>query len=245
MNKNIFFLTILIFSFFFVSAQKERKFIREGNDSYNSNSFKNSEVSYRKAIDKNKESFDAAFNIGDALYKQKKYDEANKQFSSILNDELSNNSKSKLFHNIGNSFLQSKKYKESIEAYKNALRANPNDMDTKYNLAYAKNMLKQQQQKKKNNKNQDKKNKDKQKDKKQDKNKKNQDKQKDKKKQDNKEQDKKNNDQKKQQQQAKPKISKKDAEKLLKSLQADEKKVQDKLKKQKAKTVRVKSEKEW
>ncbi len=240
MNKNIFFLTILIFSFLFVSAQKERKFIREGNDSYNSNGFKNSEISYRKAIDKNKESFDAAFNIGDALYKQKKYDEANKQFSSILNDELSNNSKSKLYHNIGNSFLQSKKYKESIEAYKNALRANPNDMDTKYNLTYAKNMLKQQQQKK-NNKNQDKKNKDKQKDKKEDKNKKNQDK----KKQDNKEQDKKNNDQKKQQQQAKPKISKKDAEKLLKSLQADEKKVQDKVKKQKAKTVRVKSEKEW
>jgi Ca-activated chloride channel family protein len=139
----------MIFSFLFVSAQKERKFIRQGNDNYDDSNYKNSEVSYRKAINKNKESFDAAFNIGDALYKQKKYEEANKQFTSLLSDGLSKDTKSKVYHNIGNSFLQKKKYKESIEAYKNALRNNPKDKETKYNLQYAQNKLKQQEQKQK------------------------------------------------------------------------------------------------
>jgi Ca-activated chloride channel homolog len=72
-------LGILIVVLFFVSAiitfaQADKKFIRQGNHAYEKEKFPDSEILYRKALDKNKESADALFNTGDALYKQKKYE---------------------------------------------------------------------------------------------------------------------------------------------------------------------------
>jgi len=216
-------------------AQKERKYIRQGNKEFESENFENSEVSYRKAVDLEEEkSHQPAFNVGDALYKQKKYEDATTQFESIADLEISKEEKAKIYHNLGNSLLQSDKLKESVEAYKNALRNNPKDMDTKYNLAYAQKKLEQQQ------KQQNKDKKDKNKDKKdQDKNKQNKDQKKDQKKQ-----DKKNQDQNKEQQQ-KQQISKKDAQRILQALANDEKKTQKKVKEEKAAADKVKTEKEW
>lgn len=125
-------------------AQQERKFIRKGNKLYEKENYQESEIQYRKAIDKDKNSYSALFNIGDALYKQQKYEDATKQFNDLSGKQLNKEEKAKLYHNIGNSMLQNQKLKESIEAYKEALRNNPNDMDTKYNLAYAQKMMQQQ-----------------------------------------------------------------------------------------------------
>ena len=68
-------------------AQQERKYIREGNDLFDKQDFEKAEVEYRKAADKKADSFEAAFNMADALYKQKKYDEALKQFSALAEKE--------------------------------------------------------------------------------------------------------------------------------------------------------------
>ena len=54
-------------------AQQERKFIREGNELFEKQDFEKAEVEYRKAADKKANSFEAAFNMADALYKQKKW----------------------------------------------------------------------------------------------------------------------------------------------------------------------------
>src|SRR3989339_2087025 len=129
-----------------VFAQKERKYIRKGNKEYEKENYQNSEVEYRKAIDKDKNSYHASFNIGDALYKQEKYEEAANHFNELTGTKLPNDDASKIYHNIGNSLVKGQKLKESIDAYKEALRKNPNDMDTKYNLAYAQNMMKKQQE---------------------------------------------------------------------------------------------------
>jgi len=221
-------------------AQQERKYIRKGNKEFEKGNFDDSEVFYRKAIDKKDDSYNASFNIGDALYKQEKYDDAINQFSDLTNQELTKEDKAKIYHNLGNALLNNKKIKESIEAYKHALRNNPSDMETKYNLAYAQKLLAQQQ---KQDQNQDQ-NKDKNKDKNKDQNQKKNDDQKDKdqQQQDQKDQQQDKNQQQKQQQ---PDISKQNAERILQALANDEKKTQQKVKEQKAKAAKVKVIKNW
>ncbi|TFG88963.1 MAG: tetratricopeptide repeat protein, partial [Candidatus Atribacteria bacterium] len=154
---------ILLFMLWFTGslfAQADRKFIRQGNREYEKEKFSESEISYRRAIDKNKGSGDAVFNSGDALYKQKKYEDAGKQFieSHKMNEEKDKRSAS--MYNLGNSLLMSNKLQESIEAYKNSLKLKPDNMEAKYNLAYVQDLLKkqeeqQQQQQQQNKDNQD------------------------------------------------------------------------------------------
>ncbi len=206
-------------------AQTERKFIREGNDFFEKQDFEKAEVEYRKASDKRAESFEAAFNMADALYKQKKYEEALSQFTALAKKETDKERLGEIYHNIGNTLLAMQKTDESIEAYKESLRNRPASEPTKYNLEFAR--QKQQQEQNKDQQNQDKKDQQEQ-----NKDQQNQDKK----------------DQQGQQQEQPSKISKEDAERLLEALQNDEKKVQEKVQKQKVqeqKAKKMKIEKDW
>jgi hypothetical protein len=234
-------IVILLFtSVVLTYAQADKKFIRKGNHEYEKGKFPDSEISYRKALDKNKESADALFNTGDALYKQKKFEESGKEFEENFKMNEDKKKKSASLYNMGNSLLMANKVKESIDAYKGSLKLDPKNMETKYNLAYAQDLLlkqQQQQQKDQNKKNQDK-NQDKQQQKKDQKD------QKDKKdKQDNKDQDQNNKDQ--QQQQQDQGISKEDAQRVLNALANDEKNVQEKVKLAKAAKEKVRTTKNW
>jgi hypothetical protein len=221
-----------------VYGQDDKKYIRQGNGKYNDNKFADAEVSYRKAIDKNKLSKDAGFNLGDALYKQNKYDEAGKEFLDNSSAQTDGIKKSVSYYNLGNSLLNNKKIKESIEAYKNSLILNPGNKEAKYNLAYAQDLLKMQEQEQKNKSNQG--NKDQ---KKEDPRK---DQNKDQKNDQNKKQDQnQNQNDKQEQQQQEQKISKEDAQRLLNALANDEKNVQEKVKLAKAAKERVKTRINW
>ena len=217
----------ILFLVFFSAAgfgQSGKKYVREGNRNFYEKEFEESEVSYRKAINKEADLFDANFNLGDALYKQEKFDEAATNFGGLTNRVESKKELAKAYHNLGNSFLKSQKIEQSIEAYKKSLLYYPDDQETKYNLSYAQDLLKKQQQQKKNQKqNQDQKqNKDQQ------------------------EQNKNEQQKDKQEQQKQPqKISKEDANRLLNALANDEKKIQEKVKKAKAKAQRIQTEKDW
>lgn len=250
-----------------VSAQQERKFIREGNGLFNGQDFEKAEVEYRKAIDKKALSFEAGFNLGDALYKQKKYEEALQQFSAMAKEEKDKEKLGELYHNIGNTLLAMEKTEESIEAYKESLRNRPASPETKYNLEYARHKQQQQQDQNKDNQDQNQDNKDKQNKDNQDQNKdqnldqkdQNQDQNKDQQNKDQQDQNKDRNqdnkdnqdkqDQPQQQsQEQQGKISKEDAARLLEALQNDEKNVQEKVQKQKAqeqKAKKMKIEKDW
>ncbi len=220
-----------------VLAQEERKHIRDGNKSYNDSKFEESEISYRKAIDKSPNSFNAAFNLGDALYKQEKYEEAANQFQALASRDLSKEDLAKVYHNLGNSYLQAGKYQESIDSYKQALRNNANDLETKYNLSYAMRMIQQQQQNKDQNQENDDKNKEQQEQQ-------NKDKQEQEKEQQNQEQQK-EKENKEQQEQQNQEISKEDAQRMLDAMQNDEKEAQEKMKKAQVRTQKVKVEKDW
>ncbi|MDO8627759.1 MAG: tetratricopeptide repeat protein, partial [Candidatus Diapherotrites archaeon] len=131
---------------------------------------------------------------------------------------------SKAYHNLGNSYLKQKEFEKSINAYKNALKKNMDDEETRYNLAYAQKMLKQQQEQQK--QKQDKKDQQKDKDK-------NKDKKEEKKKDD------------KQEQQQQKNISKEDAQRLLEALNNDEKKLRDKMNEKRVKVAKTQIEKDW
>ena len=210
-------------------AQTENSLIRKGNSSFEKANYKEAEKDYRKALEINKESEKGQFNLGTAVYKNNNFEESTKLYSNLAEKKTDPGLKSKVYHNLGNSLFQSKEYEKSIQAYKNSLINDPRNIDTKYNLEYAKMMLKQQQQQQQQ---QNKDDKNKQDEKKDQQNKKDQ-----------------NKEQKKQDSQQQPqdqrKISKDDAERMLEALKNDEKKTQQKVKKQQAKVQVVGVEKDW
>ena len=234
--KRMFMILMSMLILFPATAQhKERKYVREGNKSYNEGKYANAEVDYRKARDEAKDPVVPDFNLGTALYKQKKYDKAAENFLSVAGKTDENRVKADAYYNLGNTFLEAKKIDEAIAAYKTALKYDPQDMDAKYNLLYALRLKQKQQQQKKN----------------QNKNGKNDRQQKNDQQKNQQQQQQQQNQQEKQNkqgQQPQPqpgKISKKDAERLLQALANDEKKVQAKVKKAKAKRQHVKSAINW
>jgi Ca-activated chloride channel family protein len=145
MNK-LFITLLFVFGLLYnADAQSERSLVREGNQLYKKEKFADAEVSYRKALEKNKELKQGAFNLGDALYKQERYNEAAEQYRIAAQNQKDPEIKAKALHNLGNALLKEQKFPESIAAYKEALKLNSKDIDTKYNLEYAKRMLQQQQ----------------------------------------------------------------------------------------------------
>ncbi len=242
---------ILNLTAFNLSAQSEKKMVREGNSQFEDGNFSEAEIEYRKALDKKPGYFKGTFNLGDAMYEQENYEESGKLFAEVAEGVHSDEHKASAWYNLGNSLMKEQKYKESIEAYKNSLRLKPDDQDAKYNLAYARKKLDEQQQQQDQNQDKDQ-NKDQDKDKDKQDQDKNQDKDKqdqDKKDQDKKDQnqDKKDDQQKDQDQQPQPQqISKEDAQRMLDALKNDEKKTLQELQKQKAKAAKSKkTEIDW
>ena len=229
MKKTSFFLALMFCVLASTYGQSKKKLIKEGNKLYNDSSFNLAEMKYRKSLEKDQDYFNAAFNLADAVYKQERYQEATSFFEALKDNAKNNQELSQINHNLGNSLFKENKIDQAIDAYKNSLRQNPNDEETRYNLAYAQ-KIKQQQQNQDQDQDQDK---DKEeKDQNQDQEKKN----------DNKEQ--KENDQ-KNQEEKKDEMSKEDAKKMLEALQQKEKELQEKLQKKKTKGQKIKILKDW
>lgn len=220
-------------------AQSERSHIRDGNSAYQDKKYADAEVSYKKAIEKNKEMVEGSFNLGDALYKQDRFGEAAEQYQIAASRANDNETKSQALHNLGNTLLKDKKIQESLAAYKEALKLNPKDTDTKHNYEYARRLLQQQQQQQQQQQKQD----DKKQEKKQDKQEQKQDQQQQQQQKQQQEQQKQQQAQQQQAQQKKQQISKADAERILEALKNEEKKVQKKL--QKKVPARVQVDKDW
>ena len=207
------------------SAQSDRQYIRQGNQQFKTGDFANAEVSYRKALEKNPRNPQAVYNLGNALLAQNKDSAAVVQFESAAKLETNPMRKYQSFHNLGVICQSHKMYGEAIEAYKNALRLNPDDDETRYNLVLCQRQKQKQDQ---NQQNQDQQNKD------------------DQKKDDKKDQqqDKDKQDQQKKEQ-PKPQMSKENAEQLLNAAMQQEKQTQDHMKKAQQQPQRRSIQKNW
>ena len=200
----------------------DRDYLRSGNKLYNDSLFIKAEVDYRKALELNPKSTDAMFNLANALLMQQKAKEAMEQYESVSKIEKDKEKLAQIFHNMGVILQSSKQLQQCIEAYKESLRNNPKDEETRYNLALAQKLLKDQQQNQQNQQqNQDQQQQEEQKEEKQDQNKDQQ--------QQNQDQQQQNQ---QQEQQNKNEMSKENAQQLLNAVMQDEKNVQDKVKKQ-------------
>nr|WP_294482065.1 tetratricopeptide repeat protein [uncultured Bacteroides sp.] len=222
------------------SAQKaERDYIRKGNRLFNDSVFVDAEVNYRKALEVNPKSTVSMYNLGNTLSQQQKFQDAMEQYASASSIEKDKMKLAQIYHNMGVLFQAGKDYAKAVEAYKMSLRNNPTDDETRYNLALAQKMLKDQQQNQQNQDQDQDKNKDQQQkqDQKQDQN---QDKQNDQKKDDKKDQQ-----QPPKSEKQDNKMSKENAEQLLNSVMQDEKDVQDKVKKQQQVLHGGRLEKDW
>lgn len=247
-------------------AQSEREHVREGNTLYEQEQYPDAEASYLKALEKNPTMDQGIFNLGDALYEEERFESAAQQFEHSAETLVDPTNKAQAYHNLGNSYLKAEKLPESIEAYKNSLRLNPQDLDTKYNLSYAQAMLKKQQeqeQEEQENEEQENEEQDRKEDKEKDESQRQQseegqdDQQKPAPKEENEqrgpeEQQARQGDQPKKREQPrqaeKPKekgLTKEEAARLLEALLNEEKKVQMKLDKKKNRSTRAKIEKDW
>ncbi len=138
-----------------VFGQNERKFVRSGNKLFmeavrdttrlDTVRFGQAEEEYRKALNLRPTNDLWNFNLADALYKQMRFEEAEQKFKELSEKLETKTEQARALHNKGNSQLMQQRIDDSIESYKEALRRNPNDLDTKYNLAYAQ-MLKDKQE---------------------------------------------------------------------------------------------------
>lgn len=244
------------------AAQAERRYIRQGNQLYHSAIGDTGQVDttqmraaaelYRKAIEKSPASTEAKFNLANSEFRTRDFEACEREYKALANGIAPDTTMAKIYHNLGNSQLMQGKLRESIESYKNALRRNPRDIETKYNLALAQSKLQQQQ----NQQQQQQQDQDQQQN--QDKNNEQQQQQ-----QQDQQQQQQDNQQEQQQQQAQEqqaqeqqgqegepkegeKISKEDAARILEALQNNEQKLQERLKnEQKQKSQSRQKSRDW
>lgn len=125
----------------------ERGLVRKGNKLFNKGEYAESVTRYDEALRHAPTSFEAGYNLSNALYKGEKYEEAEKRMTQVLADTLlSDADRAEAFYNLGNSQFQQKKYKEALQSYRQSLLCNPSDQEAKYNYAYTKRLLDDQQQ---------------------------------------------------------------------------------------------------
>lgn len=201
-------------------AQTDRQYLRQGNKQFRAGNYADAEVSYRKALEKNDRNPQVLFNLGNSLMAQRKDSAAIVEFEKATKIETTPLRKSMSYHNMGVICQQHQMWGEAIEAYKQSLRLNPNDDETRYNLQLCKHQQKKQQQ----NQNQQQQ------------------------KQDQQKQDEKKQEQQKQEQkpeQQPPKMSKNNAEQLLNAAMQQEKQTQERMKKAQQQPQRRHLQKNW
>lgn len=258
---NIKLFNLLICLPLFVYSQKGDiiNHIYEGNKEADLEKYSEAEIKYRKALSISPEETKALFNLGNTHFNDKDFDEASQRFFQTQKFSKDKNEKHMAFHNMGNVFMKKKDYAKAIESYKNALRNNPKDDETRYNYALAKELLEKEKQK---DQNKDKKNKEDKNnsDKKEEKNDKNDKNEKDENKKDDNSKNKKeekNNKSKKnkndgpnkkndQNQKRKPgQLSPEQIKSILEAMSNQEKNVQKKINAKKVKGSPIKNIKDW
>ena len=227
------YLTVIFYTFVFsitvAQAQSARQLVRQGNRQFRAGNYAEAEVSYSKAVEKDQRNPQANYNLGNAVMMQRKDSTAIVQLEKAAKLETNPLRRAQAYHNMGVMCQQRQLFGEAIEAYKEALRNNPTDDETRYNLELCKRQQKQQDQDKKNNQdNKDNKdNKDKQ-----DQQQQPQDQQK-------------KNDKQQQQQQPQSQMSRENAEQLLNAAMQEEKNTQQRMQKAQQQSQGRRLQKNW
>ena len=238
-------LFIIIFFQINVFSQNINKDIRKGVKLYEDSSYVEAEEKFRTALQKDQDSFVSSFNLADAIYKQENYEQSESLFEALTEKAETKEEKSMAFHNLGNSLYKQEKIKESIEAYKNALRNNPSDLESKHNLSLAQKLLKEQEENKEEEKKEEKED-EKEEEKEEEKKEEEKEKKEEEKESDDSQENKEPKDQQKPETPQDPnEMTEDEAQQMLDALEQQEKELQQDLQKKKSKAVNLKIEKDW
>ncbi len=217
------YLFLFVFSFLLINtqAQEERRFVRKGNKLMEKENYEEATEQYRRALKEDPTSFEAGYNLASSLYRQEKFEEALNQLKGVEPFTKDKEKIAKMYHNIGNNLLHLQQLDPAIDAFKNSLRANPLDDQTRYNLIAAMKMKDEQEQ--------------------------NQDNQEDKQEQqDDKQEQQEEQQEQQQQQQQQQELDRENAERLLNAIEQDERELMERLQKEKHKDQQpVKIDKNW
>ena len=242
------------------AAQKmpERRLVRKGNRQFGRERYDKSIDSYTRALEAAPTSFEAAYDLANAMFRAERYDTAEQTLKGIVADSTrSDIDRSEAVYNLGNTQFAQQKLKEALASYRAAMRLNPDDQEAKYNYAYTKHLLQQQEQQQQNDQNKDDQNQDQDQNKDNQQNQQNQQNGQDDKQQDGSQNDPQQGDGDRNQQQGdegdrnegegqpQPQsgISEQEREAMLEAIQAQEDKTQDKLKEKTG--VLVRGRKNW
>jgi tetratricopeptide (TPR) repeat protein len=147
MSKSIFFLKLFLFGISLVAQESEViNHIFEGNEQASAEIFDEAEMAYRKALSKAPEKPEALYNLGNTHFQEQDFEEAKQRFFQTQKFTENKSSKHHAFHNLGNVFMKQRDYAKAVETYKDALRNNSEDEETRYNYALAKELLEKEQQ---------------------------------------------------------------------------------------------------
>jgi tetratricopeptide (TPR) repeat protein len=216
------------------SAQSTRSLINKGNDRYEEGKFDEAEISYRKALEKEKDLVPGHFNLGNSLHKQKKFDQSVREFETAAVRAMEKETKADALYNMGNAFAEAGQYDKAVKSYVESLRLDPSDQDAKYNLSYALRKLREQPQ-------QEQRGGDKQQE--QDQQQKNDQQKEQQQQQEQQGQDQSKPQQRQSAQHGEKQISRADAERILEVLKNNERDVQKKLRARKS--LRVRTDRDW
>lgn len=132
----------------------ERSLVRKGNRQFGRERYERSVDSYTRALEAAPRCFEAGYNLSNALFRSERYDKAEQTLKNFVVDSTRTEvERAEAYYNLGNTQFMQQKLKEALESYRNSLRLNPDDMEAKYNYAYTKRLLEQQQQQQQNQQN--------------------------------------------------------------------------------------------
>lgn len=129
----------------FAQLLPERRLVRKGNSDYEKGDYLESEIDYLRAREKNPLMFEAGFNLGNTYYKQGRFEEAAELYSKPAPAGITQQGAARSYYNAGNAQFQQRKLQEALESYKQSLRIDPDDLEAKFNLAYVKKLLEEQE----------------------------------------------------------------------------------------------------
>ena len=151
MQKPTFFWVLLFFGMSLMAQEGDViNHIYDGNEQASAELYNEAEMAYRRALSKAPEKPEALYNLGNTHFQEQDFDEAKQRFFQTQKFAENKSSKHHAFHNLGNVFMKQKEYAKAVEAYKNALRNNPEDEETRYNYALAKELLEKEQEQQQN-----------------------------------------------------------------------------------------------
>ena len=145
MKNLLILLSLLISSQLWSQDHEAHKLLRNGDEEYRMQDYSAAEENYRKSLEK-ETTAKGKYNLGNTLYSQERFDEALKQYESVALSSADDITRSKAYHNLGNAHFLKQEYDKSVDAFKNSLRLNPSDLDTKKNLSMALRQMRMQQQ---------------------------------------------------------------------------------------------------